>query len=45
MKRLEIVKMRESKHDDQACLYQITDRGVVAHPDQSVLALLGGEEA
>ena len=41
VKTMEIVKMRESKHDDQPRLYQITDNGVVVHPDQNVLALLG----
>ena len=41
VKTMEIVKMRESKHDDQPRLYQITDNGIVVHPDQNVLSLLG----
>jgi len=41
VKTLEIVKMRESKHDDQPRLYQITDNGIEVHPDQNVLSLLG----
>lgn len=44
VKTLEIVKMRESKHDDQPRLYQITDNGIEVHPDQNVLALLGEEK-
>ena len=41
VKTLEIVKMRESKHDDQPRLYQITDNGIAVDHEQNVLALLG----
>jgi KaiC/GvpD/RAD55 family RecA-like ATPase len=41
VKTVEIVKMRECKHDDQPRLYKITDAGIVVHPEQNVLALLG----
>jgi len=41
VKTLEIVKMRESKHDDQPRLYRITDNGIVVDHEQNVLALLG----
>ncbi len=40
VKTIEIVKMRETKNDDQARLYRITDEGMVVYPDQNVLALL-----
>lgn len=39
VKTLEIVKMREAKHDDQTRLYRIADEGIVVYPDQNVLAL------
>ena len=41
VKTLEIVKMRESKHDDQPRLYKITDNGIALDHEQNVLALLG----
>jgi len=41
VKTLEIIKMRESKHDDQPRLYQITDNGIQLDHEQNVLALLG----
>ena len=40
VKTIEIVKMRETNHDDQARLYRITEQGIIAYPDQNVLALL-----
>jgi len=40
VKTIEIVKMRETNHDDQTRLYRITDEGIVVYPDQNVLALL-----
>jgi KaiC/GvpD/RAD55 family RecA-like ATPase len=39
VKTIDIIKMRETKHDDQTRLYRITDEGIVVHPDQNVLAL------
>jgi KaiC/GvpD/RAD55 family RecA-like ATPase len=39
VKTVEVVKMRETKHDDQTRLYRITDEGIVVYPDQNVLAL------
>jgi KaiC/GvpD/RAD55 family RecA-like ATPase len=41
VKTIEIVKMRECKHDDQPRLYNITDDGILVHAEQNVLALLG----
>jgi KaiC/GvpD/RAD55 family RecA-like ATPase len=40
VKTIEIVKMRETNHDDQTRLYRITEEGIVVYPDQNVLALL-----
>ena len=40
VKTIEIVKMRETNHDDQARLYRITEKGIIVYPDQNVLALL-----
>lgn len=39
VKTIDIVKMRETKHDDQTRLYRITDEGFVVYPEQNVLAL------
>jgi KaiC/GvpD/RAD55 family RecA-like ATPase len=39
VKTLEVVKMRETKHDDQTRLYRITEEGIVVYPDENVLAL------
>jgi KaiC/GvpD/RAD55 family RecA-like ATPase len=39
VKTIDIVKMRETKHDDQTRLYRITDDGIVVYPEQNVLAL------
>jgi KaiC/GvpD/RAD55 family RecA-like ATPase len=39
VKTMEVVKMRETKHDDQTRLYRITEEGIVVYPDQNVLAL------
>jgi KaiC/GvpD/RAD55 family RecA-like ATPase len=39
-KTIQIVKMRETKHDDQNRIYKITDEGIVVYPDENVLALL-----
>lgn len=39
-KTIQVVKMRETKHDDQAKIYRITDEGIVVYPDENVLALL-----
>jgi KaiC/GvpD/RAD55 family RecA-like ATPase len=39
VKTMEIVKMRETKHDDQTRLYRITEEGIVVYPDENVLAL------
>ena len=41
VKTIEIIKMRECKHDDQPRLYNITDNGITVHPEENVLALLG----
>lgn len=39
VKTMEVVKMRETKHDDQTRLFRITEEGIVVYPDQNVLAL------
>jgi len=39
VKTIDIVKMREAKHDDQTRLYRITDDGIVVYPEENVLAL------
>jgi KaiC/GvpD/RAD55 family RecA-like ATPase len=39
VKTIDIVKMRETKQDDQTRLYRITDEGIVVYPEQNVLAL------
>lgn len=38
-KTIQILKMRESKHDDQSRIYRITDNGIVVYPEENVFAL------
>lgn len=35
-KTVQIVKMRETKHDDQSRIYRITDNGIVVYPEENV---------
>jgi len=39
VKTMAIVKMRETKHDDQTRLFRITEEGIVVYPEENVLAL------
>jgi KaiC/GvpD/RAD55 family RecA-like ATPase len=39
VKTIQVVKMRETSHDDQARIYKITDEGITVFPEENVFAL------
>lgn len=36
IKTIQILKMRETRHDDQTRIYRITDNGIVVYPEENV---------